>query len=350
MLFAQGVDSVETMKAMVFEGTGPRLILREVPVPTPGSDQVLVRIETCGVCRTDLHVIDGDLPDPVLPLVPGHEIVGRVEACGRDVDWLQAGQRVGIPWLGHTCRVCRYCRSDMENLCDAPRFTGYKVNGGFAEYCVADARYVFSLDETADPVSLAPLLCAGLIGFRSFRLAGAAGRLGLFGFGAAAHILCQIARHEGSEVYAFTREGDLGAQAFARELGAVWAGDSGQSPPDELDAAIIFAPVGALVPRALKTLRKGGRLVCGGIHMTDIPAFPYADLWHERSVTSVANLTRRDGGLFFPLAAAASVRTHATAYPLERANEALSDLREGRLKGAAVLQIWPGHRRRSMAQ
>ena len=322
---------------MVFAGPGAKLELRDLPVPAPAAAQVLIRVEACGVCRTDLHVVDGDLVDPRLPLIPGHEVVGRVERLGDGVSELSIGQRVGVPWLGHTCGACPFCLSGRENLCDAPGFTGYTINGGYAEYCVADAHFVFPLPEAAEAVSLAPLLCAGLIGFRSLRLAGEVSKLGIYGFGAAAHILCQVARHKGIEVYAFTREGDVAAQDFARKMGAVWAGASSDRPPTEFDAAIIFAPVGRLVPLALRAVRKGGRVVCGGIHMSDIPGFPYADLWEERSILSVANLTRADGEEFFPLAEAAGVRTETTAYPLERANEALDDLRSGSLQGAAVL-------------
>ncbi|MDP5216601.1 zinc-dependent alcohol dehydrogenase family protein [Ruegeria sp. 2205SS24-7] len=327
------------MRAMIFDGESPRLSLWDIPIPEPGAGQVLIRVEACGVCRTDLHVVDGDLTFPALPLVPGHEIVGRVAALGPGVEALMQGQRVGVPWLGHTCGHCAYCGSGRENLCDTPGFTGYTINGGYAEYCVADARFVFALPEEADAVDLAPLLCAGLIGYRSLRLAGPVERLGLYGFGAAAHILCQVARHQGISVYAFTRDGDDAAQNFARALGAVWAGPSSQPPPEDLDAAIIFAPVGALVPLALKSVRKGGRVVCGGIHMSNIPAFPYADLWEERSILSVANLTRADGEAFFPLAEAAGVRTETVRYPLEQANTALDDLRMGRLQGAAVLTV-----------
>ncbi len=327
------------MRAMVLERAGDPLVLCNLPRPEPGPGEVLVRIEACGVCRTDLHIADGELADPALPLVPGHEIVGRVAATGTGVSDLRAGQRVGVPWLGRTCGHCRYCRTGRENLCDVPEFTGYTRNGGYAEYCTADARYAFALPEEADPVALAPLMCAGLIGWRSFSLAGsdAIERLGLYGFGAAAHILCQIATRKGIEVLAFTRDGDRAAQDFARRLGASWAGGSGEASPKPLDAAIIFAPVGALVPRALREVRKGGRVVCGGIHMSDIPTFPYADLWEERQILSVANLTRADGEAFFPQAAAAGVRTETAPYPLEQANAALDDLRAGRLQGAAVL-------------
>ena len=325
------------MRAMVYDGTSAELHLRDVKVQRAGPGQVRLRVEACGVCRTDLHVIDKDLKRPKLPLIPGHEIVGRIDQIGDRVSGLSVGQRVGVPWLGHTCHDCHYCRSQRENLCDAPGFTGYTIDGGYAEYCVADADYVFPLDNEANPVSLAPLLCAGLIGYRSFRLCGTVKRLGIYGFGAAAHILCQIARHKGIEVYAFTREEDTMAQQFALSLGATWAAPSSAKPPVELDAAIIFAPVGGLVPLALKSVRKGGRVVCGGIHMSDIPSFAYADLWEERSILSVANLTRKDGEEFFSLAFEAGVRTETVAYPLEKANEALGDLRCGKLQGAAVL-------------
>lgn len=325
------------MRAMILEAGQTRLKLKDVPSPDVDAGQVRVRIEACGVCRTDLHVVDGDLRHPKLPLIPGHEIVGRITELAPDVTGLRLGQRVGVPWLGWTCGTCLYCRKQQENLCDNARFTGYTLNGGFAETCVADARYVFPLSETADPVALAPLLCAGLIGFRSLRMAGDAQRLGFYGFGAAAHILAQIAVFQGREVYAFTSAGDTDAQEFARRLGAVWAGSSQETPPVPLDAAIIFAPVGALVPQALRSLCKGGRVVCAGIHMTDIPTFPYAHLWEERHILSVANLTREDGDMFFPLAEKANVQTHTTAYDLQDANAALDDLRMGRLQGAAVL-------------
>ncbi|MFP4450173.1 MAG: zinc-dependent alcohol dehydrogenase family protein [Rhodosalinus sp.] len=324
------------MRAMVFDGTSSALQLRDLPLPEPGPGQVRLRVEACGVCRTDLHVVDGDLTEPKVPLIPGHEIVGRVEALGEGAQ-VPPGSGVGVPWLGHTCGRCRYCRMGRENLCDAPGFTGYTLNGGFAEYCVADTDYVFELPEDKDPVALAPLLCAGLIGYRSFRMAGDVQRLGLYGFGAAAHILAQVARHRGIEILAFTRDGDTAAQDFARRLGAVWAGGSSETPTDELDAAIIFAPVGELVPRALRAVRKGGRVVCGGIHMSDIPAFPYRDLWQEREIRSVANLTRADGEAFFPLAVEAGVTTETVPYDLADANRALDDLRCGRLQGAAVL-------------
>lgn len=323
------------MRAVVLNHAG--FALREIPMPVPGAGEIRLRIEACGVCRTDLHILDGELTHPKLPLVPGHEIVGRVEAMGPGITGFHLGQRVGVPWLGGTCGHCPYCAEGRENLCDAPDFTGYTRDGGFAEYCVARADYAFALPEEADPVALAPLMCAGLIGYRALRMAGEARRIGLYGFGAAAHILCQIARWQGREVFAFTRPGDAGTQAFARDLGAVWAGGSDEIPPAALEAALIFAPTGALVPQALRTLRKGGTVVCAGIHMSDIPGFPYADLWQERMIRSVANLTRADGEAFFPLACAAGVRTRVTPYPLERAAEALDDLRHGKVQGAAVL-------------
>lgn len=326
-----------TMRAMILDATGGPLVLREVPIPIPGRGQVRLRVEVCGVCRTDLHILDGDLSGATLPLIPGHEVVGRIDALGDGVSQFALGQRVGVPWLGATCGHCPYCLRGEENLCDAPQFTGYTRNGGFAEYCVADAAYVFALSQTADAVALAPLLCAGLIGYRAMRMAGPARKLGIWGFGAAAHILCQIAVWQGREVFAFTRAGDDTAQSFARDLGACWAGPSDRLPPVQLDASLIFAPVGALVPQALKSLRKGGTVVTGGIHMSDIPAFPYADLWQERSIRSVANLTRADGEEFFPLAALAKVKTSTTIYPLEGANAALDALRGGHLQGAAVL-------------
>jgi propanol-preferring alcohol dehydrogenase len=325
------------MKAMVLERPGERLRLAELPVPEPDAGQILVEVEACAVCRTDLHVIDGELPDPKLPLVPGHEIVGRVARAGRGVDWFRKGDRVGIPWLGYTCARCRYCVAGQENLCDAARFTGYQIDGGYAEYTVADARYCFPIHGDYTDAEAAPLLCAGLIGYRSLGIAGDALRLGIYGFGAAAHIVAQVARHESREVYAFTRAGDVAAQDFARELGAVWAGSSDERPPAELDAAIIFAPVGALIPAALQAVRKGGVVVAGGIHMSDIPSFPYRILWGERMVRSVANLTRRDAEEFLALAPKVPVRTATELFPLAEANEALDRLRTGRLRGAAVL-------------
>lgn len=325
------------MRAMLLEKVGAALRLTERDDPEPGDGEVRLRVEACAVCRTDLHVVDGDLPHPKLPLVPGHEIVGIVDRVGPGVDATRLGRRVGVPWLGHTCGSCPYCAGGRENLCDAPVFTGYTRDGGFATHVVADAAYAFDLDPDADPVALAPLLCAGLIGWRSLQIAGDGRRLGIYGFGAAAHIIAQVALWQGREILAFTRPGDGEAQRFARELGAVWAGGSDEQPSPPLDAAIIFAPVGALVPAALSAVRKGGRVVCGGIHMSDIPAMPYALLWQERELVSVANLTRHDAEVFFPVARQAGVQTHTRTYRLEDANAALADLRAGRLSGAAVL-------------
>ena len=336
------------MRAMVLESPRSRLVLRERPLPVPRAGEILVAVAACGVCRTDLHVVDGELSDPKLPLVPGHEIVGRVAQIGEGVTGFTIGQRIGVPWLGHTCGICPYCSTGRENLCDTPLFTGYTRDGGYASHAVADAGFCFPLPEQADDAELAPLLCAGLIGWRSYRMAhenmahehnegGEGSALGLYGFGAAAHILAQVAIWQGRRVHAFTRAGDAEAQAFARSLGAVWAGGSQDLPPEPLDAAIIFAPVGALVPFALKAVRKGGRVVCGGIHMSDIPRFPYALLWEERHVMSVANLTRADAREFLAIAPQAGVKTQVRRYPLAAANEALADLREGRLQGAAVL-------------
>jgi len=331
-----------TMQAMVLRAPRTPLQLQRVAVPQPGMQQVQVRVLACGVCRTDLHVVDGELTQPKLPLIPGHQIVGEITALGENVTRWRIGQRVGIPWLSGSCGGCRYCRAGSENLCDFARYTGYQVDGGFAEFAVANEDYCFAIDAQYDAVQAAPLLCAGLIGYRAYRLAGATEQggvdtLGLYGFGAAAHILIQLARHQGKRVLAFTRDGDVAAQQFARELGAVWAGDSSSAAPEELDAAIIFAPAGELVPAALRAVRKGGRVVCAGIHMSDIPQFSYDLLWGERSVCSVANLTRRDGELFLPLAAQVPVRTHVTAYTLAQANEALDDLRNGNINGAAVV-------------
>ena len=325
------------MKAMVLHKPGLPLLLMKRREPVPAAGEIRLKVEACAVCRTDLHVVDGDLKEPKLPLVPGHEVVGIVDALGDGVDPARLGRRVGVPWLGHTCGVCPYCRSDAENLCDHPLFTGYTRDGGFATHMVADAAYAFDLDPEADPVSLAPLLCAGLIGWRSLKRAGEGKRIGLYGFGAAAHIIAQVCAWQGREIYAFTRPGDAQARDFALELGAEWAGGSDERAPVLLDAAIIFAPVGALVPQALKSVRKGGRVVCGGIHMSDIPSMPYAILWEERELVSVANLTRSDAEEFFPVAKKAAVKTYTTIYPLDHANEALADLREGRLSGAAVL-------------
>jgi propanol-preferring alcohol dehydrogenase len=322
---------------MVLDRPGEQLRPAELPMPEPGPGQVLVRVSACGVCRTDLHVVDGDLTETKLPIVPGHEIVGQVVAMGEGVTRYQEGDRVGIPWLGWTCGRCRFCASARENLCDDARFTGYQIDGGYAEYTLADARYCFPIHGGYDDAEAAPLLCAGLIGYRSLRMAGEAERLGIYGFGAAAHIVAQVAKHQGRRVYAFTRAGDVQAQAFARELGAVWAGSSDQRPPEELDAAIIFAPVGPLIPAALRAVAKGGTAVAGGIHMSDIPSFPYAILWGERVVRSVANLTRADAEEFLALAPKVPVRTTVQPYPLADANRALADLRAGRLRGAAVL-------------
>jgi alcohol dehydrogenase, propanol-preferring len=325
------------MRAMVLDRPQAPLVMRERPLPVPGAGEVLIAVSACGVCRTDLHVVDGELPDAMLPIVPGHEIVGRVQALGHNVKGLTVGERVGVPWLGATCGVCSYCRSDRENLCDRPVFTGYDRDGGYASHVIADARFCFALPASGGDAALAPLLCAGLIGWRSYRMAGEGEALGLYGFGAAAHILAQVAAWQGRRIFAFTRRGDQAAQDFARSLGAVWAGGSDEMPPEPLDAAIIFAPAGALVPAALRAVKKGGRVVCGGIHMSDIPSFPYRILWEERQLVSVANLTRQDAREFLAVAPKAGVRTEVTCYPLEKANEALADLRDGRLQGAAVL-------------
>ncbi len=325
------------MRAMVLDRIGAPLEWRELPDRQPGPGEIRVQVAACAVCRTDLHVVDGELPDPRLPVVPGHEIVGRVDAVGPGVTDLRLGDRVGIPWLGGTCGVCPYCRDGRENLCDHPVFTGYTRDGGFATAAVADARYAFPLGEAGGDVALAPLLCAGLIGWRSLSLAGDGRRIGLYGFGASAHIVAQVAAWQGRSVHAFTRPGDTATQAFARRLGAVWAGGSDQPPPEPLDAAIIYAPAGALVPLALRAVRKGGRVVCAGIHMSDLPSFPYRLLWEERQLVSVANLTRQDGIDFLALAPRIRLAIETTAYPLAQANQALADLRAGRFEGAAVL-------------
>ncbi len=325
------------MHAMVLPRRGAALEWTELPEPVPGPGEVRINVGACGVCRTDLHVVDGDLTDPRLPLIPGHEIVGRIAALGAGVTGFDVGDRVGVPWLGHTCGCCSYCRGGRENLCDAPLFTGYTRNGGFATQTIADASFTFPLPAQGTDESLAPLLCAGLIGWRSLVLAGPGRRLGIYGFGAAGHLVAQVARSQGREVYAFTRRGDSAAQAFARACGATWVGGSDELPPALLDAAILYAPVGELVPLALQAVAKGGRVVCAGIHMSDIPSFPYRWLWEERSVLSVANLTRRDGIDFLAVAAKIGIVTHTTRYPLARANEALDDLRAGRINGAAVL-------------
>lgn len=326
------------MYAMVLAARGAPLTLQERPDPKPGHGEVVVKVSACGVCRTDLHVVDGELPDIAYPIVPGHEVVGRIEALGAGVTELKIGARVGVPWLGATCGICPYCRTGKENLCDRPQFTGYTRDGGFASHLVADARYCFPLGEKGEDTALAPLLCAGLIGWRSLVKAGDGKHLGIYGFGAAGHIVAQVARAQGRVVYAFTRKGDREAQLLALSLGAQWAGASEDTPPVELDAAIIYAPVGPLVPQALRAVRKGGRVVCAGIHMSDIPAFPYQILWGERQVVSVANLTRQDGTDFLKAAARARVQTHTTVFPLEQANEALAQLRDGKLVGAAVLE------------
>ena len=333
------------MRAMVLDKPRQPLQLRDVEKPRPAKGQLLVQIITCAVCRTDLHVADGELPDPKLPLIPGHQIVGFVEEIGEEVNSkFKLGDRVGIPWLGWTDGECAYCRSNRENLCDRARFTGYTIDGGYAEFTVADARFCFHLPERYDDVEVAPLLCAGLIGYRSYRKTGDARRLGIYGFGNAAHLIAQIALYEGRELFAFTRPGDHVTQQAARKLGAVWAGGSDEMPPEKLDAAIIFASVGPLVPAALRALAKGGIVVCGGIHMSDIPSFPYADLWEERVIMSVANLTRRDGEEFFGIAPRVPLKTNTETFPLEDANIALDRFRAGHLRGTAVLLISkPGH-------
>jgi propanol-preferring alcohol dehydrogenase len=327
------------MRAMVLDQAGTPLAARDIAVPSPEAGQVRLTVSACAVCRTDLHVMDGELADPKLPLILGHEIVGHVDAVGDGVEHVARGDRVGVPWLGWTCGTCAYCRSGRENLCARARFTGYTIDGGYAEHTVADARYCFPIPEAFPDLDAAPLLCAGLIGYRSLRAAGDARRLGLYGFGAAAHIIAQVAVHQGREVFAFTKAGDGAGQQFARSLGAVWAGGSDEQPPEPLDAAIIFAPVGALVPAALRAVARGGIVVCAGIHMSDITSFPYTILWEERTVTSVANLTRRDGEEFFPVAAQVPVRTTLEVYALEQANDALTSLRTGSVTGAAVLRV-----------
>ena len=329
--------SAMTMRAMLFERPGLPLRAAQLPVPAPRTGQVLLQVEACGVCRTDLHLIDGELPDPVLPMIPGHEIVGRVIATGSGVQGIAVGQRMGVPWLGWTCGTCSYCTSQRENLCDSARFTGYQIHGGYAEYTVADARYCFALPDALDAAQAAPLLCAGLIGYRALMMAGDARRLGIYGFGAAAHIVAQVAVWQNREVLAFTRRGDAASQIFARQLGASWVGASDEAPPNPLDAALIFAPAGELVPAALRVMAKGGTVVCAGIHMSDIPGFPYNILWGERRIVSVANLTRRDGDEFLGLAPQVPVHTEITRFPLADANLALERLRHGQLQGAAVL-------------
>lgn len=331
----------EKMRAMVLEEPGQPLVAMDVPVPEPGPDQVLIRVHACGVCRTDLHIVDGELAEPKLPLILGHQIVGTVVRVGESVAGFEVGDRAGVPWLGHTDNTCRYCQRGQENLCDNPLFMGYTMDGGYAEYTVAYGQYTLPLPESYADTEVAPLLCAGLIGYRTYRLAGEhVERLGLYGFGAAAHIIAQVARHQGKRVYAFTRPGDVETQEFARQLGAVWAGGSTTLPPDELDAALIFAPVGPLVIEALKATAKGGSVVCGGIHMSNIPSFPYSLLWEERIVRSVANLTRRDGEEFLDIAPRVPVKTRVRVFPLAEANEALESLREGEIEGAAVLEVY----------
>jgi propanol-preferring alcohol dehydrogenase len=331
------MQTEKSMHAMVLNKVGGALEWTELADREPGPTQIRVKVGACGVCRTDLHVVDGELKHPQVPIIPGHEIVGRIDALGADVKGLQLGERVGIPWLGHTCGVCPFCAAHRENLCDRPLFTGYTRDGGFATATIADARFAFPLGDSGTDESLAPLLCAGLIGWRSLSIAGDGKHLGLYGFGAAAHILAQVAKWQGRSVFAFTRPGDLATQAFARSLGAIWAGGSDETPPQVLDAAIIFAPIGNLVPSALKAVRKGGRVVCAGIHMSDIPAFPYKLLWEERQLLSVANLTRQDGVDFLRLAPQIGIVTKTTRYRLQEANQALADLRAGRFEGAAVL-------------
>ncbi len=327
------------MRAMLMEKQKQPLRLVDVAVPVPAENQVLIKVHACGLCRTDLHILDGELDQPVLPLIPGHQIIGTIVETGRQVSGFSAGQRIGVPWLGNSCGKCRYCLAGRENLCDNAEFTGYQINGGLAEYCVANTRFCFPVPVNYPDDQAAPLLCAGLIGYRCLGKAGDAKRLGIYGFGAAAHLLVQVACYQGREIYAFTRENDRQAQQFALDLGAVWAGDSTQAPPELLDAAIIFAPVGELVPVALRALAKGGTVVCGGIHMSDIPSFPYDILWGERVICSVANLTRRDGEEFLALAPNIPIRTEVHTYPLEKANEALADLRSGRFTGSYVIKL-----------
>ena len=330
----------ETMRAMLLEAPGEPLTLKQVPVPAPGPNQVLLQVHACGVCRTDLHILDGELKNPKLPLILGHQIVGTIVDLGKDVDQFQLGERIGVPWLGYTDGTCQYCQRDQENLCENPLFTGYTIDGGFAEYAVADQRYCFTLPEAYADREVAPLLCAGMIGYRTYRLAGEhIDRIGIYGFGSAAHIIAQVAIHQGKRVFAFTRPGDNEAQEFALQLGAAWAGDSTQAPPEELDAALIFAPVGSLIVDALRATTKGGTVVSGGIHMSDIPSFPYRLLWEERTIRSVANLTRKDGEDFLAVAPRVPVKTQIHTYTLEAANQALDDIRSGRLQGSAVLIV-----------
>ncbi|MCU0570829.1 MAG: zinc-dependent alcohol dehydrogenase family protein [Oculatellaceae cyanobacterium Prado106] len=327
------------MRAMILETLGQPLKLVDLPIPQPRANQVLIQVQCCGICRTDLHVVDGELPHPKLPLVPGHQIVGTIARLGESVQRFQIGDRVGVPWLGQTCRHCHYCQTERENLCDNARFTGYQLDGGYAEYAVADERFCFPIPANYADLQAAPLLCAGLIGYRALRMTGTAQRIGLYGFGAAAHIVIQVARYQGRQVFGFTRPGDVEGQQFARGLGAVWAGSSEEVPPEPLEAAIIFAPVGALVPIALKAVEKGGVVVCAGIHMSEIPAFSYDLLWGERVLRSVANLTRQDGVEFLAIAPQIPIATQVQVFPLEQANSALTALRQGKIQGAAVLSI-----------
>jgi alcohol dehydrogenase, propanol-preferring len=327
------------MRAMLLDVPHRPLRLVELLIPQPNAEQVLIRVHACAVCRTDLHIVDGELTHPKLPLIPGHQIVGTIEAMGTGVDKFRVGQRVGVPWLGHTCDRCRYCLSGRENLCDFAEFTGYNLDGGYAEYTVADYRFCFALDDSFPDLQAAPLLCGGLIGYRAYSMTGDVEKIGFYGFGSAAHILIQLARYQGRQVFAFTRSGDIAGQEFARQLGATWAGDSDTLPPEPLDAAIIFAPIGKLVPAALRAVAKGGIVVCAGIHMSEIPAFPYEILWEERMLRSVANLTRKDGEEFLALAPKVPIRTEVNPFPLTQANEALNALRSGKIEGSAVLLI-----------
>ncbi|MBD2596490.1 zinc-dependent alcohol dehydrogenase family protein [Nostoc spongiaeforme FACHB-130] len=327
------------MRAMLLDAPHQPLRLAELPIPQPNAEQVLIRVHACAVCRTDLHIVDGELTHPKLPLIPGHQIVGTIEAMGAKVDKFYVGQRVGVPWLGHTCDRCRYCRSGRENLCDFAEFTGYNLDGGYAEYTVADHSFCFALDPSFPDLQAAPLLCGGLIGYRAYSMTGDAEKIGFYGFGSSAHILIQLARYQGRQIFAFTRSGDITGQEFALQLGANWAGDSDTLPPEPLDAAIIFAPVGKLVPAALRAVAKGGIVVCAGIHMSDIPSFPYEILWEERMLRSVANLTRKDGEEFLALAPKVPIKTEVNAFPFTQANEALNALRNGEIEGSAVLVI-----------
>lgn len=324
---------------MVLKQPKTLLELEDIAIPEPEEGQIRIKVSVCGICRTDLHVVDGELAEPKLPLVPGHQIIGTVEKLGKNVSQVKIGDRVGVPWLGRSCGKCRYCKEGRENLCDKALYTGYQIDGGFAEYCLAYQDFCFPISKDYPDLQAAPLMCAGLIGYRSYRMAGKAEKIGFYGFGAAAHILAQVARHDKKQVFAFTRKGDEEGQKFAKKLGAVWASSSDEMPPEKLDAAIIFAPVGKLVPAALKAVRKGGTVVCAGIYMSDIPSFPYKDLWEERVIRSVANLTRKDGEEFLKLAPKIPIKTEVTPYPLEKANEALDDLRNGRFKGAAVITL-----------